>query len=143
MICHISNAKIDSYASQLIIFISIILVAIYAHQIWFLYLVLFDYCIRTFFSDHGILLRFIGISLGNLIKWRQKMIDKVPSVFYSRQGFLCLLSSFILFHTNLPTASFAIVTIVMSLFLLDAFGIVGFRRVIDHHIVFPFITNRV
>ncbi len=140
LICPISNEKIDSYVSQLTIFISVLLVVvfIFTREPGFLYVAAFDYCIRAFTRGTYSPLRLIAIELSKLLRWNQKMIDKAPKVFASRLGFLCLLASAILININMPVSSVAIATMATSLFLLDALGIVCVGCLIYHHLVFPF-----
>lgn len=143
LICPISNEKIDSYVSQLTIFISVVLVVvfIFTGQPIPLYVAALDYGIRAFSSGELSPLRFIAIQLSKLFGWKPKMIDKAPKVFASRLGFLCLLASSILININMPTASIVIAVMATSLFLLDALGIVCVGCLIYHHLVFPYFRK--
>lgn len=139
LICPISNEKIDSYISQLTIFLSVILASIFMITLkpQFLYVAALDYCIRAFSNGNYSPLRFIAIMISKILKWKPKMIDKAPKVFASRLGFLCLFASSILITINSPIASVSIALMATSLFLLDALGIVCVGCLIYHHIVYP------
>lgn len=145
LICPVSNDKIDSYVSQLTIFISVLLVVtfIFTLQPAFLYIATLDYGIRAFSSGEYSPLRFIAIQVSELVKWNPKMIDKAPKVFASRLGFLCLLASSVLINIQFPMSALIIATLATTLFLLDALGIVCVGCLIYHHLVFPFYKNRV
>lgn len=143
LICPISNEKIDSYVSQLTIFISVVLVVTFmlTQQPLYLYIAALDYCIRAFGNSRYSPLRLIAIGISKLIQWKPKMIDKAPKVFASRLGFLCLLAATIFFSVNMPVAAIGIAAMATSLFLLDALGIVCVGCLIYHHIVFPYFNK--
>jgi len=143
IICPISNEKIDSNVSRLTIFISVILVIVYifTHQPFYLYLAALDYFIRAFLKVEYSPLRFVALSISNMLKLKPKLIDKAPKVFTSRLGIICLFTAAILFNLGLTTASIGITIMASSLFLLDALNIVCVGCLIYHNLVFPMFKN--
>jgi hypothetical protein len=143
LICPVSEEKIDSYVSQLTIFISVILVTIYIFTLQpiYLYIATLDYGIRAFSDGALSPLRYMAIGVRNIVKWETKMINKAPKIFASRLGFLCLLAASILINLQMPVASVVIAVMATSLFLLDALGVVCVGCLIYYYIVFPMVRK--
>jgi len=144
IICPISIEKIDSNVSRLTAFLSVVFLVAFMVTLnpIFIILVSLDFFIRATMNNKYSPIRFAAVGIVRAMNLKKKPINLAQKVFASRLGFLCALTSLILFVMGYNTGSLIVAALLMTLSIMDAVFKFCVGCLIYNYLVYPFYKNK-
>jgi len=144
VICPISIEKTDSNISRLTALLNVIFLVVFitTSNPIFIVFVFVDFFIRATLNNKYSPVRFAAAGIVRAINLKKKPINLAQKVFASRLGFVCALSSLMLYLLDYNTASIVVAALLMILSFMDAVFKFCVGCLIYNYLVYPFYKNK-